>query len=100
MEVHLKMDDALALTLRPMRKSWPHGDSMVLHAASAKLSCALGPDADRERILAWLEHLVPENGHRQVFRATASKGVGPRLIIASGGRANTRVTSRQIRQVP
>ena len=40
MEVHLKMDDALALTLRPMRKSWPHGDSMVLHAASAKLSCA------------------------------------------------------------
>ena len=23
MEIHLKMDDALALTLRPMRKSWP-----------------------------------------------------------------------------
>ena len=40
MEVHLKMADVLALTLRPMRKSWPHGDSMVLHAASAKLSCA------------------------------------------------------------
>lgn len=73
MELRVKMDEALALTLRPMHRSWPDGDSMAVHDACAKLSCGLSPETERTRIVAWIEHLAPENGHYTEFVAIASK---------------------------
>ena len=73
MELELKIDGIVALTLRPMHGDWPHGDSMMLHPGCAKLSCGFSPETPREQIDAWLRHLVPENGHYTEFLSTASK---------------------------
>lgn len=84
MELEVSIDDAVALTLRPTRRHWPEGDSIVVHDPATKLSCGIEPSTPRTRILAWLEHLAPENGHRTQFEATASKrmeglGYGPTI---------------------
>ena len=73
MELHVNIDEAVALTLRPMRQGWPEGDSMVVHNAATRLSCGIEPSTPRRRIQAWLEHLVPENGHRTEFQSRASR---------------------------
>ena len=84
MKVEVTIGDAVALTLRPMHKGWPEGDSIEVHDAAMKLSCGLATSASRTRILAWLEHLAPENGHRTQFEARASRrmersGYGPTI---------------------
>ena len=73
MEVEIRIDGAPALTLRPLRKAWPHGDAMVLHDSAHKLSCGFGTETPRGRILNWLRHLTPENGHAEEFFARADK---------------------------
>ena len=73
MEVVVGIDGETALTLRPQRPSWPEGDGIVLHEACSRLSCGMTPESSRRRIEAWLEHLVPENGHRERFKSRARK---------------------------
>ena len=73
MELEIIIDNEVALTLRPMRQRWPNGDSIVIHDSAARLSCGLNRKTERSRIVAWLAHLVPENGHYDEFRAKASK---------------------------
>ena len=73
MELQVRIDEAIGLTLRPMQRDWPDGDSIVLQEACGKLSCGLSPETDRKRVIAWLEHLVPENGHYTEFVRRASK---------------------------
>ena len=72
MELHVKIDETLALTLRPKHSQWPYGESIVMHDGCSKLSCGLEPDSDRGEVVAWLEHLVPENGHHDRFLSKAS----------------------------
>ena len=90
MELEVNIDEAVALTLRPMRNGWPGGDSIVVHDAATRLSCGIEPSTPRSRIEAWLEHLVPENGHRIEFESRASRrmerlGYGP--TVANIGRS-------------
>ena len=90
MELEVNIDEAVALTLRPMRNGWPGGDSIVVHDAATRLSCGIEPSTPRNRIEAWLEHLVPENGHRIEFESRASRrmerlGYGP--TVANIGRS-------------
>ena len=73
MELEVAIDNAVALTLRPTRARWPEGDSIVVHDTAARLSCGLGAETERTRMVAWLEHLVPENGHYEHYLARASR---------------------------
>ena len=65
--------DEIGLTLRPAHRDWPDGEAIVVHGASAKLSCGMSRAASRERIVAWLEHLAPENWEREQFRQRATQ---------------------------
>lgn len=73
MRLDVKIGEDAALTLHPKHREWPHGESIVMHEGCTKISCGITPDTDRAELMAWLEHLVPENGHYEQFLSRASK---------------------------
>ena len=73
MEVRIEIDGETALRLRPNVRAWPEGEAIEAGPAIHELSCGLDAATPRSRMVAWLEHLVPENGHRERFKAIAAK---------------------------
>ena len=47
----------------------------MFEEAAGMLSCWMHDDGNRARVVAWLEHLAPENGHRERFKSEAAKAI-------------------------
>ena len=75
MEARILIAGQEALILRPGHAQWPLGESIVFAEAAPMLSCGMHDDGSRERVLAWLEHLGPEDRHRDVLREEAALAV-------------------------
>ena len=85
MRAEIRIDGERAVTLHPLDPGWAQGRGIEVHEGATRLSCRLDGRSGAARVLPWIEHLLPENGHRERSKERArrrlrAQGLSPTVL--------------------
>ena len=73
MKATIRIDGNDAISLYPRSGAWGEGAGVEVHPAAEMLSCRLHGGSSPHEVMPWIEHLLPENGHRERSRERARR---------------------------